>query len=164
MLKEETYLNKKATPVVEKRPAVTTKKTLNRQDARNPMPDPKSEMIEKNQKVTQDEIEGAKQAQPEVEGRPAVTTQKTLDSTFKESSMPDPKKSLIKQQQQSTRDEMNAAQKAKPAIEGRPAVITKKNVKTRKLNGFVLIYDTYQTAWAKEPKLFFCLTINTKTN
>ena len=62
MFKEETYSNKKATPVVEKRPAVTTKKTLNRQDARNPMPDPKSEMIEKKQKVTQDEIEGAKQA------------------------------------------------------------------------------------------------------
>jgi hypothetical protein len=123
---EELDAAQKAKPSVENRPAVTTKKTLipsKMDNTVSPAADLKDQMIEYQQKVTQEEIDAAQKAKPSIETRPAVVTKKTSKKPVTDS-----KDALIESQTSEAAKAIKDAAAAKPAVEGRPAVTTKKTM------------------------------------
>lgn len=82
------------------------------------MADAKNEVIDKQQKVTQEEMDAAKKATPYNEQRPAANTSQEKHSTES------PKGDMIKKQMKATDKEIGDAETAKPDVENRPAVTT----------------------------------------
>jgi hypothetical protein len=80
--------------------------------------DAKNEVIDKQQKMTQEEMDAAKKAAPVNDLRPAATTTQSKHSTES------PKGDMIKKNEKAVDKATDAAEAAKPAIENRPAVTT----------------------------------------
>lgn len=80
--------------------------------------DAKNEVIDKQQKMTQEEMDAAKKATPYNEQRPAANTSQGKHSTES------PKGQMIKKQMKATDKAIDDAEAATPAVEGRPAVTT----------------------------------------
>ena len=80
--------------------------------------DAKNEIIDKQQKMTQEEVDAAKKAVPKNDLRPAATT------TQSKHSVESPKGDMIKKNQKAVDKATDAVEAAKPKVENRPAVIT----------------------------------------
>ena len=80
--------------------------------------DAKNEVIDKQQKMTQEEMDAAKKAAPVNDLRPAVTTTQGKHSTES------PKGDMIKKNEKAVNKAADDAAAAKPAVENRPAVTT----------------------------------------
>jgi hypothetical protein len=80
--------------------------------------DAKNEVIDKQQKQTQEEMDATKKATPYNEQRPAANTSQEKHSTES------PKGSMIKKNEKAVDKATDDAEAAKPAVENRPAVIT----------------------------------------
>ena len=80
--------------------------------------DAKNELIDKQQKITQEEMDAAKKATPYNEQRPAANTSQEKHSTES------PKGQMIKKQMKATDKAIEDAESAKPDVEGRPAATT----------------------------------------
>lgn len=80
--------------------------------------DAKNEIIDKQQKATQEEMDATKKATPYNEQRPAANASQSKHSTES------PKGSMIKKQMEATDKKISDAEAAKPAVENRPAVTT----------------------------------------
>jgi hypothetical protein len=80
--------------------------------------DAKNEVIDKQQKLTQEEMDAAKKATPYNDLRPAATTTQGKHSTES------PKGSMIKKNEKAVDKATDDAEAATPAVEGRPAVTT----------------------------------------
>lgn len=80
--------------------------------------DAKNEIIDMQQKMTQEEMDAAKKAAPYNEQRPAANTSQEKHSTES------PKGSMIKEQMKATDKEIDDAKAAKPINETRPAATT----------------------------------------
>jgi hypothetical protein len=80
--------------------------------------DAKNEVIDKQQKLTQEEMDAAKKATPYNDLRPAATTTQGKHSTES------PKGSMIKKNEKAVDKATDDAEAAKPAVENRPAVTT----------------------------------------
>ena len=79
--------------------------------------DAKNAVIDKQQKMTQEEMDAAKKADPYNEQRPAANTSQEKHSTES------PKGSMIKKQMKAV-DKATDDAAAKPTVENRPAVTT----------------------------------------
>ena len=77
--------------------------------------DAKDAVIDKQQQMTQEEMDAFKKSQPLDEKRPAATTSHDKHSTES------PKAGMIKKQMQATDKAISDTQAAKPVVEGRPA-------------------------------------------
>ena len=82
--------------------------------------DAKNEVIDKQQKMTQEEMDAAKKAEPYNEQRPAANTSQEKHSTES------PKGSMIKKNSKAVDKAVDDAEAATPAVEGRPAATTNK--------------------------------------
>jgi hypothetical protein len=91
--------------------------------ARTPKDEAKRDLIETQQRVSEEEIDAAKKAEPDAEARPAAI------SSHKKHSVQSHKGEMIKGQKKATEQAIEDAEAAKPAKEGRPAVTTKKTLK-----------------------------------
>ena len=80
--------------------------------------DAKNEIIDKQQKMTQEELDAANKGKPANEQRPAAITSQEKHSTES------PKGSMIKKQMQEVDKAADDAEAAKPNVENRPAVTT----------------------------------------
>lgn len=80
--------------------------------------DAKNEIIDKQQKVTQEEMDAAKKTAPVNDLRPAATT------TQSKHSLESPKGDMIKKNQKAVDKAAGDAEAAKPVVENRPAVTT----------------------------------------
>ena len=80
--------------------------------------DAKNEIIDKQQKMTQEEMDASKKGKPANEQRPAAITSQGKHSTES------PKGSMIKKQMQSVDKAIDDAEAAKPNVENRPSVTT----------------------------------------
>ena len=80
--------------------------------------DAKNELIDKQQKITQEEMDAAKKAAPYNEQRPAANTSQEKHSTES------PKGQMIKKQMKATDKAIEDAESAKPDVESRPAATT----------------------------------------
>ena len=86
-------------------------------DAKNEIMD-NNEIIEKQQKMTQEETDAIKKGKPANEQRPAAIT------SHKKHSTESPKGSMIKKQKKAVDKDTKDAEAAKPKVENRPAVTT----------------------------------------
>ena len=86
-------------------------------DAKNEIID-NNEIIEKQRKMTQEEMDASKKGKPANEQRPAAITSQGKHSTKS------PKGSMIKKQKKAVEKDINDAEAAKPKVENRPAVTT----------------------------------------
>ena len=82
--------------------------------------DAKNEVIDKQQKMTQEEMDATKKATPYNEQRPAANVSQEKHSTES------PKGSMIKKQMKAVDKATDDAEAASPAVEGRPAATTNK--------------------------------------
>ena len=80
--------------------------------------DAKNEIIDKQQKMTQEELDASKKGEPANEQRPAAIT------SHKKHSTESPKGSMIKKQMQAVDKDTKDAEAAKPKVENRPAITT----------------------------------------
>lgn len=80
--------------------------------------DAKNEVIDKQQQMTQEEMDAAKKAAPVNDLRPAATTTQGKHSTES------PKGDMIKKNEKAVDKAADDAEAAKPAVENRPAVTT----------------------------------------
>ena len=80
--------------------------------------DAKNEIIEKQQKMTQEELDASNKSKPANEQRPAAITSHEKHSTES------PKDSMIKKQMKAVDKATDDAEAAKPKVENRPAVTT----------------------------------------
>jgi MarR-like DNA-binding transcriptional regulator SgrR of sgrS sRNA len=80
--------------------------------------DAKNKIIDKQQQMTQEEMDAAKKATPYNEQRPAANTSQEKHSTES------PKGSMIKKQMKAVDKATEDATAAKPKVENRPAVTT----------------------------------------
>jgi hypothetical protein len=80
--------------------------------------DAKNEVIDKQQKLTQEEMDATKKATPYNEQRPAANVSQSKHSTES------PKGDMIKKNQKAVDKTTDDAEAAKPAAENRPAVTT----------------------------------------
>ena len=80
--------------------------------------DAKNELIDKQQKIMQEEMDAAKKAAPYNEQRPAANTSQEKHSTES------PKGQMIKKQMKATDKAIEDAESAKPDVESRPAATT----------------------------------------
>jgi hypothetical protein len=81
--------------------------------------DAKDVVIDKQQEMTQEEMDAAKKASPANEQRPAATTSQDKHSTES------PKGKMIKKQMKATDKGVSDAEAASPDVEGRPAATYK---------------------------------------
>lgn len=95
--------------------------------------DAKNEIIDKQQKMTQEEKDATKKATPHNEQRPAATATQNKHSTES------PKGSMIKKQKKVVDQAADDAEAAKPEVEGRPAVTTKKTSQPENAAGKALM-------------------------
>jgi cytoskeletal protein RodZ len=95
--------------------------------------DAKNEVIDKQQKMTQEEMDATKKATPYNEQRPAANTSQSKHSTES------PKGSMIKKNEKAVDKASDDAEAAKPATEGRPAVTTKKTSQPENAAGKALM-------------------------
>ena len=80
--------------------------------------DAKNEIIDKQQEMTQEEMNASKKSIPANEQRPAAITSQKKHSTES------PKGSMIKKQKKAVEKDIDDAEAAKPKVENRPAVTT----------------------------------------
>ena len=80
--------------------------------------DAKNEIIDKQQEMTQEEMDASKKSKPENEQRPAAIT------SHKKHSAESPKGIMIKKQKKAVDKATDDAEAAEPKVENRPAVTT----------------------------------------